>query len=71
MWRLSRFTRSLFSRRCNWLLLVGAHGIVTLLLATLEHRFTGHERHLRSESFIRSKEFLSNACRSKQITYES
>ena len=73
MWRLSRFTRSLFrDDLCgDWLLHGGAHGIVTLLLATLEHRFTGHERHLRSESFIRSKEFLSNACPSEQIAYEN
>jgi hypothetical protein len=38
-----------------------------LLLATLEHRFTGNERHFQSESFIRSKEFLSNASPFEQI----
>ena len=51
--------------------MVARMALSPLLLATLEHRFTGHERHLRSESFIRSKEFLSNACPSQQITYEN
>jgi hypothetical protein len=51
--------------------MVARMALSPLLLATLENRFTGHERHLRSESFIRSKEFLSNACPSEQIAYEN
>ena len=51
--------------------MVALMALSPLLLATLEHRFTGHERHLQSESFIRSKEFLSNACPSEQIAYEN
>jgi len=72
----SRFPRLLFSWRSLWRLVVTwwcAWHCHLWFSPSLKHpqalSFTGHERRLWSNSFVRSKEFLSNACPSERMAY--